>query len=259
MSITIISWNVNSVRARLPLVVKWLSDNQPDVVLLQELKCTNHDFPKEQLEDLGYNTACWGEKSYNGVAILSKNVIEDVQQGIPQFEDHVIGQQARYIQGFTAGITVSSVYVPNGQEPGAPAYYHKLDFYSALAAHIKNTLTQDCDLILGGDFNVAPEDSDVHDPIKWQEKILCSTLEREAFSKLLKVGLVDLGAALKVHDFTWWDYRQGSFARNHGLRIDHFLVSSTLLNKCRLYQVDRTCRQLPRPSDHAPIILTIDN
>lgn len=254
--LTIASWNVNSIRARLPLLIAWLKEKKPDIVLLQETKTINELFPQEEIEDLAYNIALSGQKTYNGVAILSKFPLEDITVGIPGFED----PQARYIEAVTHGVRVASVYVPNGGDLGLPSYTYKLSFLKQLYGHTHHLLTYDETLILGGDFNVAPSDEDVYDPQKWQNSILCSTPEREAFRALLGLGLIDGLRALYPLDkslYTWWDYRARGWEANHGLRIDHFLLSPQAADRLQSGEVEKSLRGCPKPSDHAPIVCSL--
>ncbi len=248
------SWNVNSVRARLENVLSWIRSQNPDILLLQETKVQNHDFPIEPIEDLGYNLALFGQKTYNGVAILSKSPLEDVKLGL--IDDL---EEARYIEAFTHNIRVASVYVPNGQAKDSPKFPYKLNFLKSLQDHIKTLLTYDEVLVLGGDFNVAPTDFDVHDPVLWQEEILCTSEERQAFQSLLHTGTFDALRSLHPFDplYTWWDYRANSYGRNNGLRIDHFLASSQALDRLEEGGVDAQERGLEKASDHAPIWITL--
>ncbi|MCX7337872.1 MAG: exodeoxyribonuclease III [Alphaproteobacteria bacterium] len=250
--IGIATWNVNSVRARLPIVLSWLKEKNPDIVLLQETKCIAEDFPRQDIEDLGYNVAIHGQKTFNGVAILSKFPIEDVQQNLPPF---LHDDQARYIEGFTANIRVGSVYVPNGQEVGSDKFAYKLEFLGHLRQHMQDLLEYDEICAIGGDFNVAPTDADVHDPKGWQDKILCSTPERNAFRSLVHLGYKD--AIRLFHEgigpFTWWDYRNKSYVNNNGLRIDHLLLSPKASDCVIDSQVDLSPRGLDKTSDHTPV------
>lgn len=250
----IVTWNVNSVRARLPHVEEFLKIQQPDVLLLQELKCETQVFPYS-LEDLGYNCAVFGQKTYNGVAILSKYPIEDVQMGLPNFEDVT----SRYIEAFTNGVRVASVYVPNGQEVGAAAYDYKLNFFHALYNHAQNLLSFDERVVIGGDFNVAPTDADVYDPIAWKERILCSTREREAFRKVIYAGFIDAVAqdTKGPMPYTWWNYRQNGFAKGSGLRIDHLLLSPQAADSLVKTEVHTYMRAKDKASDHAPVEVTL--
>jgi len=248
----IVTWNVNSIRARLPLALEWLSKNQPDVVLLQELKCLNEAFPAAEIEDLGYNLALLGQKTFNGVGVLSKSPIEDVTCGLPTFPEDT---QARYIEAVVGSVRVASVYVPNGQEVGSEKYTYKLTFLDRLHSHLEMLLSYKEICVIGGDFNIAPSDLDVHDPKEWEGAILCSDAERNAFRSLLNLGYRD---ALRVHHqgpgpFTWWDYRAQGFANNQGLRIDHFLLSPEAADCIEASGVDTAPRGLDKASDHAPV------
>ena len=260
MSCVIATWNVNSVRARLELVVRWLKMATPDVILLQETKVEDAQFPREPLEDLGFNVCTFGQKSYNGVAILSKSPIEDVTRGLPHWEEGA--SEARYIEAFTCGVRVASIYVPNGQDLDHPRFAVKGRFFEALHCHTKTLLTQDinaCEaFILGGDFNVAPFESDVYDPAVWSNRILCSDPERRWMRSLVNLGLYDpLQASLtraKTNPFTWWDYRTRGFGDDRGLRIDHLLLSPKAANRFEGAHVDKETRGWERPSDHAPVV-----
>lgn len=255
--ITFVSWNINSIRVRLPLLLSWLKEKQPDIVLLQETKITDDLFPREEIETLHYNIALYGQKTYNGVAILSKFPIEDVTKGLPGFQD----EQARYIEAVIKGIRIASLYVPNGMAVGSDKYAYKLDFLKHLYTHVQTLLTYDEALVLGGDFNIAPTDLDVYDPHAWHEKILCSTLERERFRSLLYLGLTDALRALHPHEkdlYTWWDYRQGAWQNNYGLRIDHMLLSPQAADRLQRACVKTKIRGLDKTSDHAPVICVVE-
>jgi len=254
--ITIASWNVNSIRARLPLLLEWLKEKSPDIVLLQETKIPDDQFPREEIEDLHYNIAFSGQKSYNGVAILSKSPIEDITRGIPEFGD----EQARYLEGVTRGLRVASIYVPNGMEVGSEKYAYKLTFLQHLYEHTRRLLTYDEALVLGGDFNIAPTDEDVHNPQEWHERLLCSTPERAAFRALTGLGLTDALRALYPKEtdlYTWWDYRARGWSANQGLRIDHFLLSPQAADRLQKGEVDKAMRGLPKASDHAPVLCSL--
>lgn len=251
-TLTLATWNVNSIRMRLPLLLDWLRRENPDIVLLQEIKTTNDQFPREEIELLHYNIALCGQKTYNGVAILSKFPLEDVACGIPGFED----DQARYVEAVTHGIRVASVYVPNGMAVGTEKYQYKLDFLNHLYHHTQTLLTYGEAFVLGGDFNIAPKDQDVYDPQAWHEKILCSTPEREGLRALLYLGLTDALRAFHPHEkelYTWWDYRGGAWQNNCGLRIDHLLLSPQAADHLQDAFVEKTMRSLDKTSDHAPV------
>lgn len=255
--ITIATWNINSIRARLPLFLSWVKEANPDIVLLQETKTMDDQFPREDIENLYYNIAHSGQKSYNGVAILSKSPIEDITCGIPEFGD----DQARYIEAVTHGIRVASIYVPNGGEVGSDKYDYKLKFLNHLYVHTKNLLTYDETLVLGGDYNIAPQDQDVYDPVGWHEKILCSTPEREGLRSLLYLGLTDSLRALRPDEkdlYTWWDYRSGSWQNNDGLRIDHLLLSPQGADRLKDAYVCKDVRSLEKSSDHAPVVCVLE-
>jgi len=249
----IVSWNVNSVKARLETVLDWVKENQPDILLLQETKTQNESFPKEPLEDLGYNIALSGQKTYNGVAILAKRPIEDVQCGLPGDSEDLA---ARYIEAVVGDIRVASVYVPNGGDLQSDKFQYKMRFLDRLHAHAKNLLGYGEKLVLGGDFNVAPQDIDVHDPDQWRGHLLCSDGERDKIFALFHTGLSD--ATRLLHPtaeglYSWWDYRAGSWQKNNGLRIDLFLISPQAADGLQSAGVDRDVRGLPKASDHAPI------
>lgn len=255
----IVTWNVNSVRVRLPHIEIFLKECQPDVLLLQELKCEEHNFPSV-IEDYGYNYVLLGQKTYNGVAILSKYPIDDIQKGIPNFEDSA----SRYVEAFTGGIRVASVYVPNGQEVNSIAYEYKLKFLDALYIHIKSLLNFDEKFVIGGDFNIAPTDADIYAPDIWHEKVLCSTPERAAWRKITYLGLIDsikqFSGNQAKNPYTWWDYRTPfAFTKNYGLRIDHLLLSPNATDVLKSAKVYTNMRSLERASDHAPVecLLTI--
>jgi exodeoxyribonuclease-3 len=251
--LTLATWNINSIRVRLPLLLLWLKEKAPDIVLLQETKTTDDLFPREAIEDLHYNIALWGQKTYNGVAVLSKFPIEDITCGIPGLKD----DQARYLEVITNGMRVASVYVPNGMEVGSEKYAYKLNFLKHLYLHSKNLLTFDEPLVLGGDFNVAPRDQDVYDPKSWHEKILCSTPEREGMRSLFYLGLTDALRALHPDQedlYTWWDYRANSWQNNLGLRIDHLLLSPQAADILKGTSVDKDMRAVEKASDHAPVM-----
>jgi exodeoxyribonuclease-3 len=254
----IATWNVNSVRARIEHLLFWLKEANPDVVLLQEIKTLPEFFPREEVGDLGYNSLVLGQKSYNGVAILSKHIIEDTCEGLPTAGPH--DQEARYVEAFTGGVRVASVYVPNGQAVGTPKFEYKLRFLENLTRHVQTLLTYDEALVIGGDYNIAPTDEDVHDPEKWHEEVMCSTVERKAFQEILKLGVLDAlrvpypeGGCEKGDIYTWWDYRAGSWPKNNGLRIDHLLLSPQAASQFLQAGIDKDMRSLQRPSDHVPV------
>lgn len=253
----IATWNVNSLRARLPLVLDWLKQRNPDIVLFQETKVQDEQFPYEPLEEVGYNIACFGQKSYNGVAILSKYPIEDIRKNLSGNDEDT---QARYIEGFSHGHRIASIYVPNGQHKTSEKFQYKLKFLNHLQTHLKDVLSYNESFILGGDFNIAPTDADVYDPIGWKDEVLCTPIERQAFRSMQFLGLTDgLRAHYPEHMkpgqdlYTWWDYRAGSWQNNKGLRIDHCLLSPQASDRLLEAGVDHEIRGLPKASDHAPV------
>ncbi|MCK6447617.1 MAG: exodeoxyribonuclease III [Planctomycetes bacterium] len=251
----IATWNVNSVRARLPRVLDWLASARPDVVCLQEIKCLDEQFPLEAIQEAGYNVATYGQKTYNGVAILAKSRIEDVVRGLP---GEAPDAQRRVIGATIGDVLVFSVYVVNGEAVGSEKYAYKLEWLKRLAEYVR-TLDVKEKLVLCGDFNVTFDDRDVYDPEAWREKILCSTPERDALKRVMEPGLVD--AFRRFHDeaghYTWWDFRTRGFQRKQGLRIDHFLMSEPALAATSAVEIDVAARDGEKPSDHAPVIATL--
>lgn len=251
----IATWNVNSLKVRLPHVLDWMVANGPDVLCLQELKLEDKLFPLAELEAAGYHTVFNGQKTYNGVAILSPHPITDVVRDIPGFED----AQKRIIAATVGDVRVICGYFPNGQAVGSDKYAYKLRWLAALTEWVRDELRQHPKLVLTGDFNIAPEDRDAHPD--WKDEIHVSEPERAAFRALTGLGLVDAFRLFEQPErsFSWWDYRMMAFRRNFGLRIDHVLVSPALLPDCRTCTIDKTPRRLERPSDHAPVVLELGN
>ena len=251
----IATWNVNSVRARLPRVLAWLEAHGPEVVCLQETKCLDEQFPREPIEELGYQVACFGQKTYNGVAILSRIGLEDVWRG---FDGEGADQEARVIGAQIEDFLVLDLYVVNGKEVGSDKYSYKLEWMERVRELIAERYDLAEKVVVTGDFNVTFDDRDVYDPEAWRERILCSTPEREALAGLTGLGLHD--ALRHFTDeagiYTWWDFRTRGFQRGQGLRIDHFLVSATALEACTGVEVDVEERGRERPSDHAPVVAT---
>ena len=253
----IATWNVNSIRARLPRVIPWLEEKRPDVVLLQETKCLDEQFPREPIEELGYNIEAFGQKTYNGVAILSKSRISDVHHGL---RDEVEDPEARVIGATVDDCMVLSVYVVNGQEVGAPAYTKKLEWLKRLRKLMWEKYIMTEKVVMAGDFNITFDDRDVYDPEEWREKIFCSTLEREALRRVMDCGLKD---AFRKHveeggHYTWWDFRTRAYKQGHGLRIDHLLMSPPAWRACTAVEIDLAAREGEKPSDHAPVIATLE-
>jgi len=251
----IATWNVNSLKARLDAVKTWLTEASPDVVCLQEIKTTDEGFPAELFESLGYNCAVHGQKSYNGVAILSKTPLTDVAVGLPGLVD----DHRRVIAGSLGNLRIISVYCPNGQSVGSDKYQYKLRWFAALHGWLKGELARHPRLAIMGDFNVAPEDRDVYDPKAWEGSVLVSEPERAAFRALLDLGLKDSFRLFEQPEktYSWWDYRVFAFRRNMGLRIDHILLSGDLARSCRSSTIDREPRKRVQPSDHAPAVAEI--
>lgn len=251
----IATWNVNSLKVRLPHVIDWLTSCQPDILCLQETKLIDDNFPHDEIHALGYHSLFSGQKTYNGVAILSRQVGGDKVSDIPQFCD----EQRRVIAATYGDLRVVCIYVPNGESVESQKYQYKLQWLDALRGWLEQELCQYNQLIVLGDFNIAPEDRDVHDPEAWCDKVLCSGPERDAFKRLLNMGLQD---SFRLFDqteksYTWWDYRMMAFRLNRGLRIDHILISDALAKNCVACTIDKQPRKLERPSDHAPVTVEI--
>ena len=259
MSVSIATWNVNSIRSRLPHLLDWLRTDKPEIVLLQELKCTDDVFPAMEIEELGYNIAIYGEKTYNGVAILSKFPINDIVRGLPDNSDDM---HARYIEAVVSlpktAIRVASVYVPNGQETSSDKFAYKLRFLEKLYAHIKILLSYEEILVIGGDYNIAPEDDDVHDPKEWEGSVLTHNEVRKAFRKISNLGVYDACRVLNPTgktEYSWWDYRANALSSDNGLRIDHLLLSPQAADRLSTYHVKKDIRELEKASDHAPVVI----
>ena len=248
----IATWNVNSLRVRLPHLLDWLAEQAPDAVCLQETKCEDAKFPTAELAAAGYRGVHHGQRTYNGVAILSRVEGSAVARGIPAFID----EQSRVIAADIGAMRLVSVYVPNGQSVGSDKYAYKLRWYEALAAWLATELAAHPRLAVMGDFNVAPEDRDVHDPKAWEGQVHVSAPERAALKAVVDVGFVDAFRLFEQPEksYSWWDYRMGAFRRNMGLRIDHVLLSAELALVCRSCSIDVAPRRLERPSDHAPVL-----
>lgn len=255
-SFRIATWNVNSIRVRLPHLLRWLGETSPDVVLLQELKCTEEQFPYLDLEAAGYHAVCVGQKSYNGVAILSRQPINVTERALP---DDPSDTQARYLEAEIAGLRIASLYLPNGNPAPGDKYAYKLAWMRRLYRHARTLLQQGGPIILGGDFNVCPTDHDVYDPSGWRDDALCRSETRQAFRSLLHLGYWDALRLLHPDEtlYSFWDYQAGAWPKNNGLRIDHFLVSSAAVDRLAGCAVDRSPRGWEQPSDHTPVILTL--
>ena len=252
----IASWNVNSLKVRLPQVLGWLAKHRPDALCLQELKLEDSSLPKTELKDAGYCAAFSGQKTYNGVAILSRRPAENIACGIAGFDD----PQRRIISADVDGVRLVCAYVPNGQSLDSDKYRYKLNWLAAFSAWLKQELDGHALLAALGDYNIAPEDRDVHDPKAWEGQVLVSPSEREAFRHLVDLGFRDAFRLFEQPEksYTWWDYRMNGFKRNLGLRIDHILLSPGLAAHCTRCSIDLEPRRSERPSDHAPVIAEID-
>ncbi len=249
------TWNVNSLKVRLPHLLDWLPGSGPDVVCLQETKLEDDKFPRAELEAAGWRVAFSGQKTYNGVAVLSRAPLADLQAGIPGFAD----DQKRLLAATVDGTRVVCVYVPNGQAVDSDKYAYKLRWLDALIAWLEAELARHPRLALLGDYNIAPADADVHDPAAWAGSVLVSEPERQRFRALEALGLKDAFRLFPQEEksYSWWDYRQAAFRRNLGLRIDHILLSPELAAGCTGCVIDQAPRKLERPSDHAPVVATL--
>jgi exodeoxyribonuclease III len=250
------TWNVNSLAVRLPQVLAWLLEHPVDALVLQETKLTDDKFPQAEIEAAGYRVHWHGQKTYNGVALLSRSEATAVVKNIPGFDD----AQARVIAGTVDGVRVVGGYFPNGQAPDSEKFIYKMRWQDALHDWVRAELAEHPRLVLMGDFNVAPEDRDVYDPVAWAGQIHCTPEERAQFRRLLDLGLVDAFRQFEqpAKSWSWWDYRNLAFRKNQGLRIDHILVSQALQTRVTACVIDKLPRKNERPSDHAPVIVTLD-
>ncbi len=250
------TWNVNSLAVRLPQVLDWLSAHQPDALCLQETKLTDDKFPHAELAAIGFHSQWFGQKTYNGVALLTREPVAAVVKNIPGHVD----PQARVITGTLRGVRLIGAYVPNGQAPDSDKFHYKMGWLSGLQAWLQQELQTHRQLVLVGDLNIAPEDRDVHDPIAWTGQILCTPEERAHFQRLISLGLHDAFRLFEQapKSWSWWDYRNLAFRKNQGLRIDHILVSDALKPLVTACAIDKLPRKNERPSDHAPVVVTIE-
>jgi exodeoxyribonuclease-3 len=250
------TWNVNSLKVRLPHVLQWLAANPVDVLCIQETKLTDDKFPAAEIEAAGYHVAFSGQKTYNGVAILSKHPLTDVVRNNPHYAD----EQQRLIAATVQGVRVICAYVVNGQAVGSDKFAYKMAWLAGLHAWVKEEMAAHPQFAILGDYNIAPDDRDVYDPVEWAGQIHCSVPEREALSALCGLGLTDAFRLFEQAEkqYSWWDYRQMAFRRNRGLRIDHILLSPALAQRCTACTIDRDPRKWEQPSDHTPVIATID-
>lgn len=248
----IATWNVNSMKVRLPHVLEWLAAQQPDVLVLQEIKQVTEAFPTGALAEAGYQSIANGQKTYNGVAVISRNAAIEPVLELPHIDD----PQRRVLAATVDDVRVVDLYVPNGSEVGSEKYAYKLGWLNSLRTFLTDEMSRHENLIVLGDFNIAPADADVHDPKKWGDAILCSPAERRALQDLFDLGLTDVFRNFEHPEktFSWWDYRAAGFPRNAGLRIDLILTSDTMTSACTSSYVDKTPRAWERPSDHAPVV-----
>ena len=253
----IATYNVNSVKARLPRVTEWLRERNPDVVCLQEIKSLDENFPRMEIADLGYNIETHGQKTYNGVAILSKHPIEDVQRGLPENTED---DQARYIEAFTGGVRIGCIYLPNGNPIPGEKFDYKLRWMDYLVKHAKNLLAHEEKLVLCGDYNVIPKDEDVFDPMRFAGDALTQPESRARFRELMYLGFTDALRALKPSgpDYTYWDYQRGAWQKDNGLRIDHFLLSPQAADVLKDCQIDKMVRGREKASDHVPVWIELE-
>ncbi|VXB18308.1 exodeoxyribonuclease III [Massilia sp. 9I] len=251
----IATWNVNSLKVRLPHLLTWLEANPVDVLCIQETKLTDDKFPLAELNAVGYQVAFTGQKTYNGVAILSKHPIEDVQKGNPHFED----EQQRLIAATIKGMRIMCAYVVNGQEIGSDKFAYKMAWLDGLRTWVAEEMRAHPQLAVLGDYNIAPEARDVHDPAEWENHIHFTPPERAALQQLMDLGLIDAFRLFEQPEkqYSWWDYRQMAFRRNRGLRIDHILLTEALAKRCTACHIDRETRKWEQPSDHAPVVATL--
>jgi exodeoxyribonuclease-3 len=250
------TWNVNSLSIRLPQVLDWLSTHPVDALVLQETKLTDDKFPTKEIGEAGWQVQWFGQKTYNGVALISRERATDVVKNITGFAD----EQARVIAGTVDGVRVIGGYFPNGQAPDSDKFIYKMNWLTGLRNWLAEELKQHEQLVLMGDFNIAPEDRDVHDPVAWAGQIHCTPQEREHFQQLIGLGLTDAFRLFEQppKSWSWWDYRNLAFRKNQGLRIDHILVSEALRPRVTACEIDKLPRKNERPSDHAPVIVTLD-
>tara|TARA_B100001142_G_scaffold24408_1_gene22237 strand:+ start:2220 stop:2987 length:768 start_codon:yes stop_codon:yes gene_type:complete len=252
----IATWNVNSLTVRLEHVLEWMESAEPDILALQEIKQTNDMFPADAFKEIGYHAISNGQKTYNGVALISKQKPKNTLTEFSNFDD----SQRRILISNIGNVRIMNLYIPNGQSVESDKYIYKLSWLKALIKHIKSEQEKYKDIIILGDFNIAPEDRDVYDPEKWGEEVLCSPKERQALSKMTDLGFVDVFRLFDQDEksFSWWDYRAASFRRNAGVRIDLILANESLSKKCVKSVIDREPRAWERPSDHTPVIAQFD-
>jgi exodeoxyribonuclease-3 len=255
--VKIATWNVNSIKARLGNMLSWLEQAQPDVLLLQEIKCETAAFPALEFQGLGYHCHAHGQKSYNGVAILSRQPVSDILTGLPGGAEDL---QARYIEGTVNGIRLASIYLPNGNPVDTEKFSYKLNWMQRLKLHAADLLQREQPVVLGGDYNVIPQPIDVHDPAAWANDALFRPESRAAWRELINLGYTDSFRALhpdRAHAYTFWDYQAGAWPQDHGIRIDHFLLSPEATDRMTACTIDRNPRGQDKASDHTPVIIEL--
>ncbi|MGP1276218.1 MAG: exodeoxyribonuclease III [Caulobacterales bacterium] len=263
MTLSIATWNVNSIKARLPNVLEWLGEARPDIACLQEIKCVDEAFPREEIEALGYNVETVGQKSYNGVALLSRFPIDEIaQRALPGGNGEE--EQARYIEAVVSApdttLRVASIYLPNGNPAPGPKYDYKLEWMARLHAHAKTLLTYEEPLVLAGDYNVIPRDADVHDPAAWEGDALTLPASRDAFFALQWLGFTEAFQHLdgRAYQYTFWDYQAGAWPKNNGIRIDHLLCSPQAADRLKSVEIHKSVRGKEKASDHVPVVGIFD-
>jgi len=250
--VRIATWNINSLRVRLDHVCTWLQSTQPDLLALQETKAKDDDFPFEAFEEIGYRALFSGQPTYNGVALIARQIGQETATELDGFDD----PQRRVLAATYDNLRVMNLYVPNGQTVDSEKYQYKLEWLTALSRQLPKEIEEHENLVLLGDFNIAPEDRDVHDPAAWEGKVLCSAQERAALNGILELGFSDTFRLFEQNDssYSWWDYRAGAYRRNRGLRIDLILASAQLARRCTACHIDVAPRGWERPSDHTPVV-----
>lgn len=262
MTLSVATWNVNSIKARLPNVLDWLKEAKPDVACLQEIKTVDEGFPRLEIEELGYNVETVGQKTYNGVALLSKRPIEEISQRALPGDDE--DDQARYIEAVISAdsgpVRIASIYLPNGNPAPGPKYDYKLNWMKRLKAHAKSLLAFEEPVILAGDYNLIPRDSDVHDAAAWEGDALIRSESRDAFAEILWLGYSEafMQADGRAHQYTFWDYQAGAWQRNNGIRIDHLLLSPQAADQLKSVEIAKDVRGKEKASDHVPFIGVFD-
>lgn len=253
----IATWNVNSLKMRLPQVIQWLKTQKPDLLALQETKMTDENFPRQVIEDTGYHVIFTGQKTFNGVAIISRSPAKEIEKHLPNFPED---PQKRFLAATFGDLRVINIYVPNGSSIDSDKYPYKLHWLEQLKKQLTSELAQFPRCIILGDFNIAPEDRDVYDPKAWEGQVLVSVPERNALKKIIELGFADAFRLFEQppKSYSWWDYRQLAFPRNHGIRLDLVLVSRPLASTCQRCTIDREARKAEKPSDHAPVVLTLE-